>query len=49
MIEAHKLHSYRNASNGSTFAARRTGAQHASSPTPTHSAATAINVAGSLG
>jgi hypothetical protein len=41
--------SYRNASSGSTFAARRTGIQHASSPTPTNNAPTTINVAGSLG
>jgi hypothetical protein len=34
MIEASTVHSQRNASNGSTFAARRTGTQHARSPTP---------------
>ena len=40
------LHSYRNASSGSTFPARRTGIQHARSPTPKNNAPTTINVAG---
>lgn len=42
-------HSYRSASNGSTFAARRVGAQQAASATPANSNPTPINVTGSVG
>src|SRR6266496_4122654 len=43
------FHSYRNASIGSTRAARRAGNQHASKATAIRSNEIAINVAGSVG